>query len=599
MRFDEMYRRPIVMGWHGMVTSGHYLATLAGLRVLQEGGNAADAAATTGFALAVLQPNQNSLGGEVPVLVHEAQSGKVWAISGQGWAPRAFTVEWCANHDIDLIPGDGFLPACVPAMVGTWGLTLARFGTLGLAEVLQPAIRLAEEGFPLYPSLRQALSLHAQHYRDYYPSTAVFYLEEGKVPPVGWPVRNPDLVRTLRTLAEADLAARSRGRVAGIEAGMAAFYRGPIAERMVRWPQDHPVMDASGQPHGGLLEVDDLDEWQPALEEPLRLDFRGLEVHKCPPWTQGLVFLQQLALLGGFPLEEMGPRSPEYLHTWLECAKLAFADREAHYGDPLFDQVPLAELLSPEYAASRRALVGERASPSLRPGLAELLPKGLLWEDVRGDNRRALGVLSDAPKVEGEAFSPGDTTHLDVADAAGNLVAATPSGGWIHTSPLIPGLGFSLGTRAQMFYLNPARANCLSPHKRPRATLTPTLVTKNGKPFLAFGTVGGDGQDQWTLQFFLNHTVFCLDLQEALDGWHFQSLAFPSSFYPRASFPGLVQVDPRLPRDVRDALERRGHRLEEGIYPALNMMAIRREGDGGLLQGAVNSLGDIAWAAGW
>ncbi|MCX5976312.1 MAG: gamma-glutamyltransferase family protein [Coprothermobacterota bacterium] len=596
---NESYRRPIVMGWHGMVTSGHYAATLAGLRILQDGGNAVDAAAAVGFCLNVLQPHQNSLGGEVPVLVHEAKTGKVWAISGQGWAPKALSTAWCAERGIDLIPGDGFLPACVPAMVGTWGLALARFGSLGLAEALAPAIRLAEEGFPLYPSLRKAISLHAARYRAVYPSTAAIYLKDGEAPPLGWPMRNPDLATTLRVIAEADLATRNGGRIAGIEAGVKAFYRGPIAERLVSWPLDHPVLDASGWEHAGLLAMEDLAEWQATLEEPLRLEFRNLEVHKCPTWTQGLVFLQQLTLLDGFPLEEMGPRSTAYWHTWVECAKLAFADREAHYGDPCFDQSPVDELLSPHYASSRRALVGEKAGLTLRPGLANRLSERLLLEDVRQDNRLSQEAFRSSGQVRGEAFSPGDTTHLDVADEAGNLVAATPSGGWIHTSPVIPGLGFPLGTRAQMFYLNPARANCLAPHKRPRATLTPTLVMKEGKPLLAFGTVGGDGQDQWTVQFFLNHIVFGQDLQTALDGWHCQSLAFPSSFYPRGMTPGLVQVDPRLPDSVREALLARGHRLEEGVYPGLNMMAIRLERDHGLLQGAVNSLGDIAWAAGW
>ncbi|MCX5970184.1 MAG: gamma-glutamyltransferase family protein [Coprothermobacterota bacterium] len=596
---DESYRRPIVMGWHGMVTSGHYAATLAGLRILQGGGNAVDAAASVSFCLNVLQPHQNSLGGEVPVLVHEAKTGMVWAISGQGWAPKALSTAWCLTHGIDLIPGDGFLPACVPAMVGTWGLALARLGSLGLAEALAPAIRLAEEGFPLYPSLQQALSLHAARYRTVYPSTAAIYLKDGEVPPLGWPVRNPDLAATLRMIAEADLTARGGGRVAGIEAGVNAFYRGPIAERLVSWPRDHPVLDASGQEHPGLLAIEDLAEWQATLEEPLRQEFRGLEVHKCPTWTQGLVFLQQLTLLDGFPLEEMGPRSPAYWHTWVECAKLAFADREAHYGDPQLDRVPVEELLSPHYASSRRALVGEKAALVLQPGLIACLAESLLLEDVREDNRLSQEAFRSGGQVRGEAFSPGDTTHLDVADEAGNLVAATPSGGWIHTSPVIPGLGFPLGTRAQMFYLNPGRANCLAPHKRPRATLTPTLVMKEGRPLLAFGTVGGDGQDQWTVQFFLNHVVFGQDLQAALDGWHCQSLAFPSSFYPREMTPGLVQVDPRLPVSVREDLLARGHRLEEGVYPGLNMMAIRLEQNRGLLQGAVNSLGDIAWAAGW
>jgi gamma-glutamyltranspeptidase/glutathione hydrolase len=573
--------RPVIMGRRGVVTSGHYLATAAGFRIMEQGGNAIDAAAAMCFCLNLLEPHLNGIGGEAPTLVYSAQEKRAYSISGMGWSPKAFTIEWCKEHGIDLIPGDGYLPACVPAVVDTWALALARFGTKSFAQVLQPAIELAEGGFPVYERLHDFLVDKRETFAERYPTTLQAYYVDGRAPEVGQVLRNPDWADTLKRMCDAEAAARGKGRVKGIEAARDAFYRGETAERIVDFISAHPVEDASGSAHTGLLTVNDMADWRATLEDPVTLNYRGLDVHKCSSWTQGPVFLQQLSILEGFDLAAMGHNSADYLHTWIECAKLAFADREAYYGDPQFDDVPFDVLLSKDYAAMRRELIGDEASLELRPGdVGQGVPDYVTF-DVREDNRQALDGSSRI----------GDTTHLDAVDHNGNMVASTPSGGWLGSSPVIAGLGFPLGTRGQMFYLNPARPNALEPRKRPRATLTPSLVTKDGEPYMVFGTPGGDCQDQWTLQFFLNYVDFGMNLQQALDA---------PTFYPREAFPGRMTAEERIPSDVIAELERRGHQvIVTGAWRHGKPMGIRYDGERGVILGAVSPKGIIGYALGW
>ena len=595
--------RPIIMGRRGVVTAGHYLAASAGLRIMTAGGNAIDAAASMGICLTLLEPQSCGIGGEVPTLIYSARERRTFAISGMGWSPKAFTVDWCRDHGIDLIPGDGYLPACVPAVVDTWAVALGRFGTMSFAEILQPAIELAENGFPVYVGLRNSLRANRVKYLEQYPTTGAIYLPQGNVPRVGAALYNPDFGAMLRIMCRAEEGAKGRGREAGIEAARDAFYRGEIAERIARFIADHPVADATGAEHAALLTYEDLAEWRARVEDPVTLNYRGLDVYKCSSWTQGPVFLQQLAILQNLDLKAMGHNSADYLHTWVETAKLAFADREAYYGDPDFDAVPFDVLLSARYGAARAGQIGATASMELQPGdVGRGLPE-YTARSVHDDNRLALGA---APSPGGGLTHPedarhlGDTTHLDAIDAEGNMVAATPSGGWIGSSPVIAGLGFPLGTRGQMFYLNTRRPNALQPRKRPRATLTPTIVTRNGAPFLAFGTPGGDGQDQWTLQFFLNYVEFGLDLQQALDAPTVHTTHFPSSFYPRDAYPGRVEAESRLPEETLAELRRRGHdlRLSDG-WSHGKPLAIHCHLDRGLILGAATARNNIAYAMGW
>lgn len=593
--------RPVIMGTRGVVTSGHYLATAAGFRMMEQGGNAVDAAAAMCFCLNLLEPQSNGIGGEVPTLIYSAREKEVFAISGMGWSPEAFTLEWCREHGIDLIPGDGFLPACVPAVVDTWATAVGRFGTMSFSQVLQPAIELAENGFPMYDRLHASLAASVHKFTELYPTTGEIYYPDGHVPEVGEIFRNPDLANVLKLMCQAEAAARHKGRVAGIEAARDVFYKGEIAERIIDFITRNPVEDASGTAHTGLLSYEDMAEWHATTEDPVALNYRDLDVHKCSSWTQGPVFLQQLAILEGFDLQALGHNSADYLHTWIECAKLAFADREAYYGDPLFDQVPFDVLLSKAYAADRRDLIGPEASRELRPGdVGRGLPNYATF-DVVEDNRRALKVAARSIRDLGLGHAHlGDTTHLDAVDCEGNMVAATPSGGWIGTSPIIKGLGFPLGTRGQMFYLNPERPNALAPRKRPRATLTPSLVTRDAEPFMVFGTPGGDTQDQVTLQFFLNYVDFGMDIQEALDAPTVYSAHFPSSFYPRDAYPGRVVIEDRIPPEITAELERRGHEIvvTDG-WANGKAMGIRYDTTRGVMLGGTSPRGLIGYALGW
>ena len=593
--------RPVIMSTRGVVTSGHYLATSAGFRIMNQGGNAIDAAAAMSFCLNLLEPQSNGLGGEVPVLIYSAKQEKTFAISGMGWSPKEFTIEWCRDHNIDLIPGDGYLPACVPATVDTWATAVAQFGSMSFSQILQPAIELAEHGFPVYERLHQTLSTNAQKFTEQYPTTGEIYLPHWKPPDVGDLLHNPDFANTLKLMCKEEEENQNKGRIAAIEAARDVFYKGKIAERIVEFINKYPVEDSTGTEHAGMLSYDDMADWHAIVEDPITLNYQGLEIHKCSSWTQGPVFLQQLAILEGYDLNKMGHNSGDYIHTLTESSKLAFADREAYYGDPLFDDVPMDILLSKNYAKERRNLIGETAAEIVHPGEVGLGIPTYQTLDVREDNRNSLGIPKRQMKDIGHDHAHvGDTTHLDAVDNQGNMVAATPSGGWIGTSPVIKGLGFPLGTRGQMFYLNPNRPNALSPHKRPRATLTPSLVTKKGQPLLVFGTPGGDCQDQWTLQFFLNYMEFGMNLQKALDSPTFHSVHFPSSFYPRNSYPKRLIVESNISGKTIEDLKQRGHEvLLTDPWSNGKVMAIHYDKKTGMIAGAVSARGNIGYAIGW
>src|SRR5215213_9356832 len=543
--------RPELRGSFGMVSSTHWLASATGMAVLERGGNAFDAAVAAGFVLQVVEPHLNGPGGEVPILAAPAGAGRVLVVNGQGPVPAAATIGRFAELGLDLIPGTGLLPACVPGAFGAWMRLLRDHGTMAPRDVLEPAIGYAQAGFPAVPRIGAAIGAVASLFRDEWPSSAEVWLAGG-VPVPGGRLRNPALAATWRRLLQ-EAEAASADRDGQIEAALAAFYEGFVAEAIDRFLATAEMMDASGRRHRGLLTGDDLNGWRAGVEEPVAVDHHGWTVCKTGPWSQGPVFLQQLRLLEGFDLERMGLGSAAFIHTVTECAKLASADREAWYGDPAAYDVPLDGLLDPAYAADRRALVADKASLELRPGSpggrAPRLTSIHLGPDAAGLLTGPEGSgepRGGAPVGSGEPTF-GDTCHIDVVDRHGNLVAATPSGGWLQSSPVVPGLGFCLGTRAQMCWLEEGLAASLRPGTRPRTTLSPSLALRGGEPVLAFGTPGGDGQDQWALQFFLAHARFGLDLQAAVDTPSFLSEHFPSSFWPRRADPGrlVVEANPR------------------------------------------------------
>jgi gamma-glutamyltranspeptidase/glutathione hydrolase len=595
--------RPQLAGTFGMVASTHWLASAAGLAVLEKGGNAFDAAAATGFVLQVVEPHLNGPGGEVPVIGFDAAAGEAFVLDGQGTAPAAATLDAFESLGLDLVPGTGLLAACVPAAFGTWMLLLERYGSLPVREVMEYAIGYARDGYPMLPTASAAIAAVAGTFRDHWPTSAEIYLADGGPAP-GGRFANPVLAAVYsRILAEAEAA--GPGRAGQIEAARRAFYEGFVAEAIAAYLARAEVMDVSGRPHRGLLAGQDLAGWRASVEAPVTFDFAGLTVCKTGPWGQGPVFLQQLALLSGFSLAEMGPGSAEFIHTVVECAKLAFADREAWYGDPRWSQVPLDALLSAEYASQRRPLVSRQASAELVPGApggaAPRLPGYALAGFSAGGRGRNPGAGEPMAESAAGALPPelglGDTCHLDVADRFGNLVSATPSGGWLQSSPVIPGLGFCLGSRAQMFSLSPGLASTLAPGRRPRTTLSPSLALRGGEPYLAFGTPGGDQQDQWTLGFFLNHVLFGMNLQEAIDAPAFHTDHFPSSFYPRGSVPQSLSVESRTAAEVIGELRRRGHQVQ--VTPPWSLgriSAVAR--DQGFLYAGANPRGMQGYAVG-
>jgi len=574
----------MVMGLRGVVASGHYLATQAGMRMFHLGGNAFDAAAAAGFALTVLQPHQNGLAGEVPMVIYSAEHGRCWAVSGQGPAPAAARPELFARLGLETIPGDGLLPAVVPGLVDAWILVLRRFGTLRLAQVLAPAIELAERGFAMYDVLGDTLASCAPRFRRDWPSSAEAYLPGGKVPRVGQIWRQPALAGTLRRMAKADGARRRRDH--GLRAGRDVFYTGPVAGRIARFCR-HEVPDGTGSAHAGLLTAEDLAGYEGRLESPVSATFHRWRVAKCGPWSQGPVLLETLKLLEGFDLAKMGHNSAEYIHTVVEAMKLAFADRQAWYGDPEFSRVPLRKLLSDPVVRARRRLIDRRkASLELRPW------SGSAGRAVRTPNRRGK---------DASPWDRGDTTAVQAADAAGNLISAIQSGGWLMHSPVIPSLGFPLGTRGQIFSLDPDHPNCIAPGKRPRTTLTPSLAGAIRRPpELAFGSPGGDCQDQWALQFFLNVAVFGMNLQQAAEAPTFWSRHWPDSFHPHQAEPGALNIERRVPKSVRAQLARRGHRLKvEADWAGGNAMAAGISRPSGVLSAAVSPRYDPAQAGAW
>jgi gamma-glutamyltranspeptidase/glutathione hydrolase len=543
-----------------MVASTHWLASAAGMSVLERGGNAFDAAVAAGLTLQVVEPHLNGPGGDLPVVFWSAERGEPLVLCAQGVAPAAATIDRFRELGHELVPGTGLLAACVPGAFGGWLRLLDEFGTWRLEDVLAFAIGYAEQGYPVVPGITMTIERTEDLLRTW-EGSAELYLP---APQPGSLFRNPALAATYRRIVD---ESRGGSREQELERARDLFYRGFVADELDRFSAGNR----------GLLTGADLASWEPTLEPPATFDFHGLTVCKTGPWGQGPVFLQQLALLAGFDLAELS--DPEYVHVVVECAKLAFADREAFYGDT---EVPLERLLSREYADERRRLVGDTASDELRPGDGGRLP---------------MPVAGAATVGAGEP-TRGDTVHLDVADRFGNLLSATPSGGWLQSSPVIPALGWPLGTRAQMFWLEEGLPSSLRPGARPRTTLSPGLALRDGEPYLAWGTPGGDQQEQWAFHVFLRHVDRGLDLQAAIDAPEFHTDHLVSSFYPRRVVPRSLALESRFDSRTVADLQRRGHAVSlQPPWSLGRVTAVARDRDG-LLKAGANPRGMQGYAAG-
>ncbi len=609
--------RPEIEGTFGVVATTHWIATAVGMATLEKGGNAFDAAVATAFALQVVEPHLNGPGGDVPVILYDVRKGKVEVICGQGPAPAGATIKHYRDElGLDLVPGTGLLAACIPGTFETWMLLLRDYGTMRLADVLTPAIGYARNGHPLVERASATIGMVQDLFREHWPTSAAVFLPGNKVPAPGTMFSNATMADTYaRILREAESAGGNREKQ--IEKARECWSRGFIAEAIDKFCRTQEVMDTSGERHRGVLTADDIAGWQPRVEPPATLDYGDYTVCKCGPWSQGPAMLQQLALIKQFNLGRIDPTDPAFIHTLVECSKLAYADRDKFYGDPDFVEVPLATLLSDVYNAERKKLIGERASLEQRPGTIRGLGKELTLRVAGGartvaagageptvgkiwthDDTRDPGVISvEDAKLNAAGVMRGDTVHFDIIDQQGNMVSSTPSGGWLQSSPTIPALGFCLGTRAQQFWLDEGHPSALAPGKRPRSTLTPSLALRNGEPYLAWGSPGGDQQDQWIAQFFLRHVHAGMNLQESIDAPAWHSEHFMASFWPREARPGVLVVESRVGEATIADLRARGHAVEvgpawsEGRLTAASQVGKRR-------RAAANPRGMQAYAAG-
>jgi gamma-glutamyltranspeptidase / glutathione hydrolase len=567
--------RPVVRGKRGVVAGGHPLSVEAGLRILQQGGNAVDAGVATILAASVIEFSHFSFGGEVPILIklrsgnlnaRSSTNNHVVVIEGMGQAPMKATREFFANRATSkdqgaapdspkaqrsaematmagarsgLIPSTGPLAATVPAVLDACVTALDQFGTKSLAEVMQPAIELAD-GFPIDELRVQYIKTRAPIFSQWADAKRTF-LPNGAVPQVGDIFVQADLARTLRAIVAAEKRGAAKSRHAGLVAARDYFYQGPIARRIGDYMQAN----------GGLIAAEDFARFHAEVGSPVKADYHGFEIYKAGFWTQGPALVETLNLLDGYDLKRMGHNSSDYIHTLTESLKLALADRDRYYGDPNFTKIPTAELLSKDYAALRRPLIEkDRASLAQQPGDPQNM------KAILASVSETVGRVSSVPVLE----RANDTTCVNVIDKDGNLFSATPSGAWLPA--VVAGdTGVLMGQRLQSALTDPKSPNVVAPGKRPRITLTPTLVLKAGEPFMVLSTPGGDNQDQALLQVLLNIIEFGMNPQEAVEAARFDTQHYVSSFDDHEFLPGSLNLESRIDEKTIAELKARGHKV--------------------------------------
>lgn len=570
--------RPVIRGRHYIVASMKPEATQAAERILRAGGNAFDAAVACQAVLSLVDMPNNGVGSDAVILLWDARAQRVVSINAEGVAPRLATIEWYRRNQQGRIPVDeGLLAGTVPGVVDAWYLLLDRWGTMNFAQVLAPAVELAEQGFPL--SNRLAAALNASRKLRKFPSSVkLFFPDERRWRP-GDLFRNPDLARTLRRLIEAEQQARSQGRSAALRAARDRFYKGDIAREMARFSEQN----------GGLFRYEDFASYSAKIEEPVWTDYRGYRIFKNASASQGPAELFALNLLEGYDLKAMGHNSAAYIHTAVEAVKLAMADRDKYLGDMDYIQIPYPGLLSKDYARERRKLIDpDRASLEYRPGEPERFVPGMSLLNRPADYR-----------IAGQSDPEGDTSYLVVVDQARNVVSFTPS---LHTAfgtgVVMGDLGFSFNCRGDYFSLVEGHANALAPGKRPRSTLQSTLVLREGRPVMAMGSPGGDDQCLRTMQTLLNLIEFGMNVQQAIEAPRWTTRSFPASPFPHLMHPGDLGLEERIPEAVRKALEAKGHKVRVTGPWSLGSNAAVVIQPTGVLEAGTDPRVD-AWALGW
>ncbi|PSL36626.1 gamma-glutamyltranspeptidase/glutathione hydrolase [Labedella gwakjiensis] len=606
---DAFTTRPTLRGNFGMVASTHWLATAAGQSTLERGGNAIDAAVAAGFVLHLVEPHLNGPGGDMNAIVSLPTESAPHVVVGQGPAPAAATIDHYLSEGLSEVPGAGALAAAVPGSVMAWFRLLEDHGTLELADVLSYAVHYARTGHAIGATAARTIDRMAGHFSEHWAGSAALWMPEGRAPRAGDIITYPAWADVLERLIAAGAAESTReGRIQAARHEWSHGFVAEAIERFVATPHRH----SSGTDHRGVLALADLADFDASYEDATVFRFRGVDIAKTGPWAQGPVLLQALAILDGFSDDRIDPDTAEGIHTIAEALKLALADRDAWYGDPEdASDVPLDELLSAEYAAARRALIEPVASHELRAGS---LPGRTAWTapssatPPAGGRSAATGEptvgsarADDAitPDEDASGYTRGDTCHVDVVDRWGSLVSATPSGGWLQSSPTIPELGFCLGTRLQMTWLDPASPSALTPGRRPRSTLSPTILVRDGVTVEALGTPGGDQQDQWQLLYLLRTIVFGYTPQQAIDAPAFHTTSHVSSFWPRIWEPGGLVVEDRVGEGTIAELRSRGHVVSRaGDWSLGRLSSVRRDPATGELSAAANPRGLQGYAAG-
>ncbi|WP_223694794.1 gamma-glutamyltransferase family protein [Leifsonia poae] len=590
--------RPTLEGTFGMSASTHWIATACSQSVLERGGNAFDAVTAAAFVLHVVEPHLNGPGGDMTAIFATADDPTPTVLAGQGPAPAGATREHYLAEGLELVPGSGALAAAVPGAVDAWLLLLRDHGTWELGDVLAYAIGYARDGHPLLGRVRATIAAVERLFTEHWPSSADRWLPDGRLPEVGEIVTNPAYAAVLERLVDSGAGAADRS--SRIEAARTEWKTGPVATETAAF-LSRPHRHSTGTDHAGVITAADFAAFSATYEPAATLEFRGHTIAKTGPWGQGPALLQTLAILDGFDDDHLDPSTAVGAHTILEAQKLAYADREAYYGE---GNVPLATLLSPAYAAERRALIGDRASAEFRPGSVEgvtpFVPPLRTAYDLPDDGSAASARgIAGEPAVRPSGETRGDTCHIDVVDRWGNIVSATPSGGWLQSSPTIPALGFCLGSRLQMTWLEEGSPSTLSPGRRPRTTLTPTLVVRDGRPVVALGSPGGDQQDQWQLLYLLRTIVGGYTPQQAVDAPALHSTSVPGSFWPRTWEPAGAVVEDRLGDAVIADLEERGHVITRaGDWALGRLSSVGVDHRRGVLTAAANPRGAQGYAAG-
>lgn len=590
---QTLLSRPDLVGSFGMAASTHWISTAVAQSVLERGGNAVDAVVAAGFVMHVVEPHLNGVGGDLVGLIAPAGREPL-VVAGQGPAPRRATIEHYRSLGLDFVPGAGALAAAVPAAFEAWLWMLRMHGTWDVADVLEYAVHYAETGQPLGAQASGVIDTMSAHFLEHWPTSADQWLVDGRAPAPGAMVAIPAYAATLRRLL--DLAGNG-DRLSRIDAVQKQWRTGFVAHAIEQAAQQvHRHSD--GGDYAGVIDAADLAALEIRAEEPITFDFRGVTICKAPFWSQGPVLLQTLAILDNFDGPDLDPDTERGAHTILEAIKLAMADRDAYYGDSHADtDLPLRRLLSPEYAKERAALITDHASAEWRPGSLPDREPYLL--PLRTAGLVAAGVGTGEPTVRPTGETRGDTVHLDVVDRWGNMVSVTPSGGWLQSNPTIPELGFCLGTRLQMTWLDAGSPSALMPGRRPRTTLTPTLQRLDGAVVSALGSPGGDQQEQWQLLYLLRTIVGGRSPQEAIDAPMFHSTAIAQSFWPREWTPCGAVVEERVGAEVIDGLRRRGHDLTvSGPWSLGRLSAVERDPRTGLVSAAANPRGMQGYAAG-